>query len=547
MYGQTQFSMRSYLLFFLLFSIIQIAEAKTEKYRCMWRANPATTMTIGWNQLNGTNPVLYLDTENKGTNIKDYATSHTVSRKVWHKKMNNHFIRLSKLQPNTVYYFIIKDSNSESEVMSFKTLPDDDSSLSIIAGGDSRNHRTHRQNANKMVAKLRPHLVMFGGDMTGSDGSSSWKKWMDDWQLTIGDDGRITPIVAARGNHERSNSSIYHLFDVPNPDVYYALTLGNDLIRAYTLNSLIAPGGSQRDWLENDLDEHKDVRWKMAQYHHPIRPHVRRKSEKPSQQKYWAPLFFEYEVDLVVECDAHVVKTTYPVRPSREKGSDEGFIRDDNNGTVYIGEGCWGAPLRRNDDDKKWTRASGSFNQFKWIFVDFEKIEVRTVKTHNPDKIPHLNDATRFYIPDELDIWKPSTGDVVLIGITHEDDLGSSEEAIIEEFAKDKDRGTTESSTENVMSDTDEKMKAIAKEEILEEKESGGNISGERDSSNIVNESVSANVLPVSSVSTSIAMEESYPAKWNRWIVVIFFLVLVLFMLYPFYPNFKRLGVLNKK
>lgn len=536
-------SMRLYLLFFLLLSIIQLTEAKTEKYRCMWREDPSTTMTIGWNQLNGTNPVLYLDREDKGTDIIAYATSHTASRTVWYKKMNNHFVRLTKLQPNTVYYFIIKDSNSESKVMSFRTLPnDDDSSLSIIAGGDSRNHRTHRQSANKMVAKLRPHLVMFGGDMTGSDGSSSWGKWMDDWQLTI-NDGRITPIIAARGNHERSNSSIYHLFDVPNPEIYYALTLGDDMLRAYTLNSLISPGGHQRDWLENDLDKHKDVRWKMAQYHHPIRPHVSRKSEKPSQQKYWAPLFYEYEVDLVVECDAHVVKTTYPVRPSKEKGSDEGFIRDDQKGTVYVGEGCWGAPLRRNDDDKKWTRASGSFNQFKWIFVDFEKIEVRTVKTHNPDKIPQLNDTTRFYIPDELDIWKPKTGDVVLIGVNGEDDLDESE---IEE---DQTIGVSENKESISKSDaSDEKVetKTSIKEDILSEKELEQSDAVVANNETINNEPISVAIIPISSTSST-KLIEADSTKWNRWIVIVFFLVLILFMLYPFYPNFKQLKVFNKE
>jgi hypothetical protein len=532
-------SMRLYLFFFLLLSISQLTEAKTEKYRCMWREDPSTTMTIGWNQLNGTNPILYLDSENKGTDITTYATSHTVSRTIWHKKMNNHFVRLSRLQANTVYYFIIKDSNSESKMMSFRTLPNDDSSLSIIAGGDSRNHRTHRQNANKMVAKLRPHLVMFGGDMTGSDGSSSWKKWMDDWQLTMGDDGRITPIIAARGNHERSNSSIYHLFDVPNPEIYYALTLGNNMIRTYTLNSMIAPGGHQRDWLENDLDEHKGVRWKMAQYHHPIRPHVSRKSEKPSQQKYWAPLFYEYEVDLVVECDAHVVKTTYPVRPSKEKGSEEGFIRDDQKGTVYVGEGCWGAPLRRNDDNKKWTRASGSFNQFKWIFVDFEKIEVRTVKTHNPDAIPQLNDATRFYIPDELDIWKPKTGDVVLIGVYVKDDLGTLDVETEEEINETKEL-VVDGNTST------EEIETSVKKDILSEKELEQSDAKVANNEAINNESISTAIIPIS-VTSSVKVTEGNYTKWNRWIVISFFLVLILFMLYPFYPNFKRFNVLNKE
>ena len=62
--------------------------------------------------------------------------------------------------------------------MSFKTAPDNPyERLSIIAGGDSRNHRKARCKANFLVSKLRPHAVMFGGDMTGGDIERQWKVW----------------------------------------------------------------------------------------------------------------------------------------------------------------------------------------------------------------------------------------------------------------------------------------------------------------------------------------------------------------------------------
>ena len=83
-----------------------------------------------------------------------------------------------------------------------------------------------------------------------------------------------------------------------------------------------------------------------------------------------------------------------------------------------MGEGCWGAPLRSNDDDKTWTRASGSFNQFKWMFVSPEGIEVRTVKTDQVDQVVALCDEDRFTIPKGIDLWKPSTGEVIHINDT---------------------------------------------------------------------------------------------------------------------------------
>lgn len=409
-------SLYGVLLTFLFIFINNIAFAKMDKFRCIWRDNPSTTMTVAWNQVSGANPILYYGTSDNGTSTEQYANNKQPSKVVRAKGLNNNFVRLTNLQPNTKYYFVIKDSNSKTKRFWFQTAPNTPSErLSILAGGDSRNHRKGRQNANMLVAKLRPHCVVFGGDMTGLDIEREWKKWFDDWQLTITSDGKITPIIPARGNHEKSNKTLVDLFDVPNSKVYYALNLGGNLLRVYTLNTMIATGGEQKEWLENDFQNSDHILWKMAQYHHPMRPHTAKKSEGTRLYKSWAKLFYTYNVQLVVECDAHVCKTTYPIRPGYGKGSDEGFIRDDKRGTVYVGEGCWGAPIRPANDAKKWTRATGSFNQIKWVWVGSETIEVRTVKTDNASSVGKLGEQNRFTMPSNINLWSPKTGTVIKI------------------------------------------------------------------------------------------------------------------------------------
>lgn len=406
----------SYL--FLFFAYVTFAN--TDSYRIMWREDPSTSMVIAWNQLSGTNPIVYYGKTDEGSNWNNYPNSRSVDRSVFYKGMNNQFARLTGLEANTAYYFVIKDSQGTSKRFWFKTIPNQNSErLSFIAGGDSRNNRTPRVNANKLVSKLRPHAVFFGGDMTNGDSSTEWIEWFSDWQNTIGTDGRMIPIVAARGNHEDSNNSIYNLFDTPSTNIYYAMSFGGDLIRAYTLNSEISISGSQTSWLQNDLTNEKNVIWKMAQYHKPMRPHVSNKSEGNNQYSNWSNLFYDNNVRLVVECDAHTVKTTWPIKPSTNSGNDEGFIREDKLGTVYVGEGCWGAPLRTNNDNKTWTRASASFNQFKWIFVDKTKIECRTIRVDNASSVGTVSDANIFQAPSNLDIWNPSSGSVVIIENTN--------------------------------------------------------------------------------------------------------------------------------
>lgn len=403
------------LLFILLLLLLsQLGFTANGRYRVMWRDDPATTMVIGWDQFSGSNPILFFGPQNNGRNPALYASKRKPDRVHPSKGMNNHFVRLTDLQPNTVYYFIIQDSEGISACFSFQTMPDNPNTrLSIIAGGDSRNHREARRSANDLVSKLRPHFILFAGDMTDNDSATEWQMWLDDWQQTIGSDGRLFPIVTALGNHELSTQSLIDVFDLHVQDAYYVLHFGGTLMSIFTLNSKM-PIGEQNLWLEQNLQQHFDSRWKMAQYHHAIRPHTEKKAPRQDLMP-WAQMFYEYNVQLAMESDAHVVKWTYPIRPSSGSGNDSGFIRDDDNGTVYIGEGCWGAPLRDNNQTYSWTRDSGKFNQFKWIFVDPSKIEIRTIMTDGSDQVREVNPKNIFEPPIGLSLWRPSKGAVLVI------------------------------------------------------------------------------------------------------------------------------------
>ena len=132
----------------------------------------------------------------------------------------------------------------------------------------------------------------------------------------------------------------------------------------------------------------------------------------------WAELFYNEDVRLVIQCDAHTVKTTWPLKPSTKKGREEVFIRVLRKEIVFVGEGYWGAPLRPSDDPKSWTRDYGSFNQFKWFFIDKDQIEVRTIKAENALEVASVPYDDPFFIPENLDIWDPENGDVVTI--THQ-------------------------------------------------------------------------------------------------------------------------------
>ncbi len=403
----------------LLLLLPSLVLGEADLYRLSWRDDPSTTMVVGWNQVSGTNSMVCYDTVDHGAEVLAYRSRRAPDRVVEYRGMSNHFARLENLKPDTAYYFVVSDSEGAGRRLWFRTAPATPKPFTFIAGGDSRSNPKPRREGNKLVAKLRPLFVLFGGDYTGSGKPKEWESWFKDWQLTISADGRIYPIIATHGNHENADMQMMDkLFDTPHPDQYYSLGIAGELMRIWVLNSELEAKAKkkvpeQQAWIESDLPVHSNTVWKVAAYHRPMRAHTDHKAEGESRIAAWAQLFYDNGMDLVVESDTHMVKYTYPLRPFDGEGSYESFIRDDKKGMVFIGEGSWGAPMRSPNDDKPWTMASESFYQFKWIMVSPKEMYVRTVKFENTDAVVPLTEANLFQEPRNMVFWAPESGKVL--------------------------------------------------------------------------------------------------------------------------------------
>lgn len=405
---------------FLIFSLSTalFSYSKVRFVRVVFNSIASEEATIIWHQESGEFVrMVYsegspkIESQEKMKLISELSSSNNA------RGFSTKIIRLSKLKANTKYFFQLVDSEGSSNMYYFSTCsnsPDD--RISFIAGGDSRDNSVVRRKADVLVSKLKAHAVLFNGDFTGLDLPQQWHDWFTDWEYSIAPDGRITPLIVTRGNHELSNSVLVKLFDVPNRGIYYSTEFGGNLLNLVSLNSEILKIGSQKFFLASTLKKHEDFHWQIAQYHRPIRPHVKSKKEMETQYRNFVPLFEKYtNLRLCLENDSHTCKVTWPIVSSQDSASTEGFIRDDAKGIVYAGEGCWGAPLRPADDLKPWTRDASAVNQFNWIFVSKDKIELRTVLYENSDEVQELTEETRFNMPAKINLWTPSNGNLVEI------------------------------------------------------------------------------------------------------------------------------------
>ncbi|CAA6798601.1 MAG: conserved hypothetical protein-putative phosphatase [uncultured Sulfurovum sp.] len=410
----------------------KINNVKSDKYRLIWNDNPISTMTIAWNQYEGNPTVHYgLTEQTKQKTFPDRTTKY--------RGMHNNFARLQDLEANAKYYFKICTEKFCSKTMYFKTAPSDDKAFTFIAGGDSRSIPRGRIRGNVLVSKIRPLFIAHGGDYTKDGTTEEWNRWLNEWQQTISEDGRMYPLVLTHGNHENRDAHMLNkLFDVPNKDVYSKMDF--NFLSLYTLNTELEPSvgyydmvskekwnkykrwDKQTKWLKETLETDTKP-WKILSYHRPLRPHKKSKAEGRLRYLDWSPLFYKHGVQLAIECDSHLVKYTHPLKP--DLFGEEGFVIDKEKGTTFIGEGSWGAPTRANDDEKSWTLDSGKFWQFKLIIASKDNLKIRTVKfgdeetEYNSNGVEALTqkeqDTNPRAIPENLDLWNSKVGKVLTL------------------------------------------------------------------------------------------------------------------------------------
>lgn len=368
-----------------IFAVTVVHALDQDLPRVIWDQNPSSHAVIG-----------YSSTAIGNVRYKvaggAWQTANVDRSFTFDGSLRSHFVDLDNLLANTEVQFQICNSTC-GDTYWFKTAPNGSADMTFIAGGDSRTYRNARQEGNRVVSRVRPEFVMFGGDFTDRNRYYELEEWLEDWQLTFSNDTidgqpakRVYPIIPTVGNHENDDQKfICEVFGVDRDndnrctlnDTYFAMNIGQ--VRAYTLNTEFRLSGysaywsQQSSWLRNDLAGNT-VTWKVAQYHKPMYP---RTTTKPSQNSYmvqWADDFTDYDMNLVVESDSHLVKYTYPV-----VASSNGYQRNDSAGTVYIGEGSWGAPTRPADRSSSWIADQDSFGQLKVIQTVGNELHIRTV------------------------------------------------------------------------------------------------------------------------------------------------------------------------
>jgi Purple acid Phosphatase, N-terminal domain/Calcineurin-like phosphoesterase len=357
--------------------------AAPAQVRVIWWHDPHTSATISWSTAVETRSNRALLTSEAGVELSfDSARDGVFSGSEEDDDgVYFHHARVTGLTPSTDYSLVLESDGERSREFRFRTAPDDERAFTLLYGGDSRTVHQNRQRVNRMISGFvarEEQLVAFvhGGDYV-TDGKiwGQWKLWLSHHELCTTEDGRLLPIVPARGNHDRG--VLYdEVFDDPGgAGLNYGSTRIGASLAIVTLNTNISTAGGQALWMEARLPELRaENRWLLAQYHRPMWPAL--KSPSPAKP-LWVPLFEANDIDLVMESDGHVLKRTVPIR--------EGKF--DPTGVTYIGEGGLGAPLREPRRDLWYFQEPGFVGTGLHISLLDISPELLEIRTFGPPKL----------------------------------------------------------------------------------------------------------------------------------------------------------------
>jgi acid phosphatase type 7 len=397
---------------FLLISLR--AEAPRQLF-FTWQGDTGTTLTVTFQTFTA-DPipaVVYWDTVAREGMVEDYR-QQTSGEAFRIEGLNDRWIyrvELTGLTPGGTLFLVAGDPRSGiSREYKVRTLPHDARPLRVVTGGDLGFSYLARKLLRE-AARTSPDVALVGGDLAYADGDiAKVDRW--DALLTyyteemVTPEGFAIPLIASIGNHEviggylgdKSKAPFFFGLLGQDPEkTYFMRRLGANLAVVVLDSGHIAPhDGEQAAWLDRTLAELADVPFRAAIYHVPLYPSHRAFDGQGSVagRKHWGPLFDRHRLTVAFENHDHMHKRT-PLLKANAVSRD---------GTLYIGDGCWGVRPRTLDEAGRWYLETASAVAHFWV-VDVEPsgLVYRAVDARGrvfdtyPADIPGAVEAARIY------------------------------------------------------------------------------------------------------------------------------------------------------
>jgi len=334
-----------------------------------WTKDPRTTQTITWrtDTTVTAGQVRFYEIANDTLPLPQIliVTASTSLLETPAGNMNIHSATLNGLMPGKRYRYQVGDGETWSGDFSFSTEPLQADSFKFLVFGDSQSvdygvwratlHRAYQANSDAAFFTNVGDLVDVGQDYM------EWEAWFAAVSGVVENLG-IMPVT---GNHEDytpdrafSRPEFFsaqfmlpdngpaglkrQVYSFDYGDVHFVILDSQEGEQRSFIPDMLE---RQREWLAADLAA-TQKKWKLAFIHRPLY------GNKPSGvneniRQAFAPVFDQYNVDLVFTAHDHVVARTFPLYNGE-------VIESPCRGTIYAATGRSGTKTYTNVSAKEW-------------------------------------------------------------------------------------------------------------------------------------------------------------------------------------------------
>lgn len=306
-------------------------------------------------------------------------------------------VTATNLKANTTYTYSYESDGLWSSPLEYKTQDFQNYTFVFMAdpqiGASSKKMKSNKDgvekdayNWNKVIKKSldksnNPSFIVCGGDVTNEieDSYDLSKIYISNLEYSgFLSPGylRHIPIASAVGNHDKANENFYNHLNMPNPTKLgetvaggdYHFTYGNTLYLFINTNNLNIL--QHKKFIDETVEENKDIKWKIAVFHHDIYGGGRHENDKDIKmlRSEIPPILEDNKIDLVLCGHDHIYSRTYPLKNNKkimnftvgkvENSKEKVDTIKNNEGITYItGSSCTGSKFYKQDKNKnKYTK-----------------------------------------------------------------------------------------------------------------------------------------------------------------------------------------------
>ncbi len=211
-------------------------------------------------------------TTNYGFSTSTQATNSTTAGTATYV----HRIKLTGLQPNTLYHYRLTGQGTNTSDYTFTTLVNPGTPFRFVWEADNRNGpAVHGQIANRILnshtSPSPPLFQLAGGDLASDNTYANWtNQWLVTDELEL---EKWIPICYAPGNHDGwvagSNMQVYDQApDSTGGNGYYSFDCGDLHVTIGNYQTTYTNGSTQYNWIVQDVQASLKP-WKVFGFHAP--------------------------------------------------------------------------------------------------------------------------------------------------------------------------------------------------------------------------------------------------------------------------------------